>query len=321
MTDSRPIHEIAAAIEAENHLEDPVQARTARERGTLERDELMNRLRIEDAHDLAEKLAGCGTPLGLTCACCGGHRTVEVACKRRWCPACAWIVARERIRKYERAADTMKWPLFVTLTVRNTPDPEIIRDLRGWWSKMRRRKLMQDRVPGGISTIEVTEGEGGWHPHLHILADCRWLALHTPAPAWQDSEDVKRQKYDHARLELSALWSQVIGQEQASVLALRKSPGECLRYALKYAVKGSDLINSRLPVAPLIRVLSKSRMLSAFGTMHGHPLHDPEDEKPAAVCHECHNETEWIPDHVLHFYNAGSHDRIIADKSKHITPK
>lgn len=302
------IDQIAELIDAETHLQDPVQARTARERGTLERSQLADRLRAEDAGDLAMKLDGCGTPLGLTCACCGARRTVEVACKRRWCPACAWIVARERLAKYERAADTMKWPLFITLTVRNTPDPEIIRDLRGWWSKMRRRKLMSDKVTGGISTIEVTEGEGGWHPHLHILADCRWLALHVPAPAWTDSEAVKRQKYDHARLELSALWSQVIGQEQASVLALRKPPGECLRYALKYAVKGSTLIESKLPIAPLIRVLSKSRMLSAFGSMHGLKLDDPEDEKPGTVCMECQNVTDWIPDHVIDLIHARAID-------------
>lgn len=313
MSDKLELHEISALIDEENHLQDPVAATTARERGTLERNQLIARLWEEEAGDLAMKLEGCGTPLGLTCACCGAHRKVEIACRRRWCPACAWIVAQDRLRKYERAADTMKWPLFVTLTVRNTPDPEVIRSLREWWGKMRRRKLVSQQVPGGISTIEVTEGEGGWHPHLHILADCRWLALHTPAPAWNDSESVKRQKYDHARLELSALWSQVIGQEQASVLALRKPPGECLRYALKYAVKGQTLINSRLPIAPLIRVLSKSRMLSAFGTMHGHPLNDPEEEKPGTICRECNEVTDWIPDHVVEMM------RIRAFDSKNAT--
>lgn len=268
------------------------------ERGREERDNLRDRLHAEGEWDLAMKLDGCGSPLALVCSSCGEKRAVEVACRRRWCPACAWIVQMERLKKYERACDTMQWPLFVTLTTRNSGDPECIRELRSHWSRMRRRKIMQDKVKGGLSTIEVTNKGNGWHPHLHMLCDCRWLALHTPAPRPTDSEAVKRQKYDHARLELSALWAQVIGQETAIVSALRKPPGEALRYCLKYAVKGSDLIESPDPIGPLIRVLSKSRMLSAFGSIRGLDLSDPEEEKPATVCSCCGEVKCWVPQAV-----------------------
>lgn len=280
----------------------------ARERGIEERKQLAARLRREDAHDLASKLDDCGTPLRLVCTSCSAVKSVEIACKRRWCPACSWLVQRQRLQRYNFATSIMQWPLFVTLTVSNTHDPECIRELRANWSKMRRRKLIVDRVKGGISTIEVTNEGKGWHPHLHILCDCEWLAIHTPPPNRRDSDAVKRQKFDHARLELSALWARILGQEKAIVLAKRVAGVDALAYSLKYAVKGSDLINCKDKIEPLIRVLSKSRMVSAFGNMHGKGLDDPEEERPACVCKECMNETSFIPEHVVDLLYRRSYD-------------
>lgn len=313
MSGELEVWQIAEILSADTDTKDPVPLRTARERGVQEREMLAQRLRSEGAGDLALKIEGCGTPLNLNCACCGARKTVEIACKRRWCPACAYLVMRERLKKYNFAASLMQWPLMVTLTMRNTPDPECIREIREHWSKFRRRKLVETKIKGGVTTVEITEGEGGWHPHLHIVCDCQWLALHVPAPSWRDSIDVQRQKYDHARLELSALWSQVVGQKQATVLANRKAPGEALAYALKYAVKGSTLIESKLPIAPLIRVLGNSRMLSAFGTMHGLKLEDPDEEKPAAICRECMRETEWIPEFIVDGIYRNSHDKRLGN--------
>lgn len=299
MTRAPRIDEIAELCSQETTTPDPDARAAAHARGAQQREDLKARLESEGAFDLSAKLDACGEPLPMTCVHCGARKSIEIRCKRRWCPACATLVMRERLRKYRRAAETLRWPLFVTLTIANDPDPERIRMLRESWGRFRRRKIMADKVRGGISTIEVTEGEGGWHPHLHILADCQWLALHCPAPHWSDSKEVIRQKCDHARLELSALWSQVVKQDQATVLATRREPGECLIYSLKYAVKGSDLIESRQPIAPLIRVLSKSRMLSAFGELHGLQLGEEEDERPACACTECQQEGTYLPDYVL----------------------
>lgn len=305
------IWEIAELIRQESTPQDPVPLRTARQRGAAERELLAVRLRNEGAADLAMKIEGCGTPLNLNCACCGARKTVEIACKRRWCPACTYLVMRERLKKYNRAAALMQWPLMVTLTMQNTPDPDCIRAIREHWGRFRRRKLIDTKMKGGVTTVEVTEGEGGWHPHLHIVADCQWLALHVPAPHWTDSVEVKREKYDYARLELCALWSQVVGQKQATVLANRKAPGEALAYALKYAIKGTTMIESKLPIAPLIRVLQKSRMLSAFGSMHGLNLDDEEEEKPRAICTSCMQETSWIPEFIVDGIYRNLHDKRV----------
>jgi hypothetical protein len=281
----------------------------ARARGIAEREALSARLTSEGAFDLVQKLAGCGEPFRLVCTCCGSKRSVEVQCRRRWCPSCAFAVQMDRLSRYRRAAEEMQWPLFITLTVPNSADPECIREVREKWGRMRRRKLMVDRIKGGISTIEVTNTGAGWHPHLHVLADCKWLALHTPAPTSLDSEGVRRQKYDHARLELSALWGQVISNPVAVVSALRKPAGECLRYALKYAIKGSDLIESKENIAPLIRVLSKSRMVSTFGSCHGRVEADDEDERPAVTCGDCGSIQAFVPQSVVDRLYRSSYDK------------
>jgi predicted RNA-binding Zn-ribbon protein involved in translation (DUF1610 family) len=265
-----------------------------------ERQLIIDRLHHEHAFDLAKQLEACGTPVPLVCSNCGTSKTVESQCRRRWCPSCAWAVQCERVAKWDLATRQMKWPLFVTLTVSNDPNPERIRSLRSDWSKMRRRKIIASKVTGGITTIEVTAGNGGWHPHLHLLCDCEWLACHVPKPTRRDSAAVVSQKCDHARLELNHVWSSVVKQPASIVSALRARSGDALAYSLKYAVKGSDLADSKLPIAPLIRVLSKSRMISAFGDFHGRIKPDDEEEKPKCQCPDCGEEKTWIPAEIAH---------------------
>lgn len=286
----------------------------ARERGEREREDLIDRLDDEGAPDLANKLRGCGEPLPLICAHCGNPHPVEVACSRRWCPACAYQVHRERVKRFDQSARAMPWPLFITLTMRNTGDPTCIRTIREHWGRMRRRKLIDQKIDGGIATIEVTNRGEGWHPHLHVLCNCRWLALHVPEPRQRDSEAVKRQKYDHARLELSALWAQVIGQENAVVSALRAKAGDALAYVLKYAVKGSDLINSPDPIAPMIRCLEKSRMISAFGTMHNLEAELIEAEKPKCKCKNCGATDSLMPDWIVDRMMRDAYDRKLGNR-------
>lgn len=296
-------------MKAASAFPDGAPQESARERGIREREELKTRLYREGAFSLAQKLEPCGKPFGIRCVSCGDGRMVETACRRRWCPACAWLVARERVEKYRNAAGRMAWPLFVTLTMPNTDSPEGIRTIRDAWAKMRRRKLIVDRVKGGIVTVECTNTGKGWHPHLHALIDCEWLAIHTPPPTRRDSAAVVRQKCDHARLELSAVWSDVLKVNQSIVLAIRKEPGHCINYALKYAVKAADLIACQEPIAPLIEVIQKSRMLSTFGTLREKGLDDEEEEKPCACCRNCGAVDSIVPESVIDAGRREAHDK------------
>ncbi len=269
-------------------------------RGKRERELVKHRLYSEGEIELGDKLDKCGLPMPLVCVCCGNENSVETACKKRWCPACAWQIQRKRIDRFKGAVELMRWPAFLTLTQQNSPDPETIRDLRDAWGRMRRRKIFVDKILGGVAAIEVTTAEDGYHPHLHAIIDCEWLAVHTPAPTFRDSHDVFVQKCEMAQQELSSVWASVLGQERAICWIVRMRNLEKLRYSLKYAVKGSDLVESKQPIGPLLRCLEKTRCISAFGNLHGRTAEMEAEERPARVCSGCGNEKSFLPVAVIY---------------------
>lgn len=283
---------------AANVPTEPAKPNASRESRSAERTALIERLLRELAPDLAAPLDKCGMPLRLTCTCCGSTKASETRCMVRYCPACAPAVTARRIARWQAPIQAIRWPLFITLTIPNSEDPEQLRALRHHWSKFRRRKLMRDRVVGGVATFEVTNRGNGWHPHLHAVADCEWLALHVPPPRPRDSSDVKRQKCDLARAELSAAWAHQIGNPTAIVLAKRVAGNGIPTEILKYAVKGSDLLASPDPIAPMLRVLKATRTLSGWGSMH--PLPSPDaDDTPLAECPDCHAVKSFLPTDVI----------------------
>jgi hypothetical protein len=268
-----------------------------------ERDALAEILEKEGRDDLADKLAMCGSPLGLTCTNCGAKKAAFVRCRRRWCPSCAAIVAAKRSRKYARAAKKMKWPLFLTLTVPNSDDPESLRVLRKDFGRFRRRKLWKDKVKSGIVGVEVTAKTTGWHPHLHCLIDCRWLSLSVPEPRQTDSAQLIADKCRAAQAEVAAGWADVCGHRRAFVW-IRRADARAVREVIKYTVKGSTLANpppsasgARLLVSDLIDVLERTRSISAFGELYGQMGAD--DDAPACECEECHAVGCYLPDQII----------------------
>lgn len=275
---------------------DKVAATAARCR---ERELIKHRLYSEGAADLGNHLANCGLPMPLVCVCCGNDRAVETACRRRWCPACAWKLQAKRLDRYAGAVRLMARPAFLTLTVENSPDPDSIRQLRNAWSRMRRRKLIAEKVAGGVAAVEVTNQGNGWHPHLHAIIDCDWLSIHVPAPTWTDSQGVYDQKCEMAQAELSSVWAGVVKQSEAVVWISRMKDLTRLIYSLKYCVKGSDLVESPDAIAPMIRVLDKSRLVSAFGNLHGRTREMDADERPVMVCESCGHERSYLPVEIV----------------------
>lgn len=193
----------------------------------------------------------------------------------------------------------MQWPLFVTLTIQNDADPECVRKLRADWSKMRRRKLIAEKITGGVVAVEVTNQGNGWHPHLHAIVDARWLAIHTPEPGWRDSGAVRKQKCEHAQMELSRVWASVVKQDEGIVWVSRIHSDKAMHYALKYSVKGSELLASREPVGPLIKVMDKSRLVSAFGELHGRTSEMDDEDRPSMECTGCNNSHSMMPIDVV----------------------
>lgn len=283
--------------------EEVVTEKNARREANAELREVIRlKLEAEGEFEFARKLWGCGLPYPLTCTGCGASKVVETHCKRRWCPACSWLVAQKRLERYGGAVALMADPTALTLTVENSSDPECIRKLRKDWAKMRRRTVIRDKVKGGIVAVEVTNTGKGWHPHLHAIIDCPWLSIATPRPHWSDTPEEVKDKCRHAQFELCHLWASVCGQEIAIAHIKRCRSDAALVYSLKYAIAGSDLAESPDPIGPLIAVLEKSRLLSCFGSLYGRTKEMEGDDKPGCTCPNCGQEKVLMPTEVANRY-------------------
>ena len=148
---------------------------------------------------------------------CGGGATVmleeatgKVAlqakhCHDRFCQVCAGAKARDYAA---RTAEVFKdqRPLFITLTLADTRDglAASLRRLQEGFQDLRRTVLWKHAVRGGIAFIEVkwsTKAQR-WHPHLHVLADSRYIDQGKLSTAWHavtgDSFIVRRASRQHA---------------------------------------------------------------------------------------------------------------------------
>ena len=183
----------------------------------------------------------------------------------------------------------------------NSHDPECLSAIKKSWGKFRRRKLIKTKVKGGVATFEITNKGKGWHPHIHAICDCRWLSLHVPEPLRTDPAETVRMKCQLAQKELSGLWADQIKQDIAVVDVRRVyDSGKIVREVLKYAMKGTDLIDSPDEIAPLLRAIKGTRMLAGWGSMHPMPELDVEDP-PAIKCDDCGNEKSYLPADVIKF--------------------
>jgi hypothetical protein len=109
-------------------------------------------------------------------------------CHDRFCVPCA----RERshtiaanVRQY--AADrTLR---FITLTLRSTSEPLalLLNRLYDSFAKLRRYRCWLNTQQGGCAFLEIkwNPSRNRWHPHLHILAEGRYLAQPALKKAWR----------------------------------------------------------------------------------------------------------------------------------------
>lgn len=269
------------------------------------RADLEERLRSEGRDDLADVLAKCASPLIMACACCSKTFTIEKGCKKRWCPVCAPRISAERMMRAEGLASRFEWPLAVTLTMKNTDDSrgcvEVIKEA---FRKFRRTDFWSDRVAGGIVGFEITNTGRGFHPHLHALIDCQWLAVATPPPRRGMSKKAIAALCSRAQNELSEVWGAYVQGEKAAVWVNRaygKSTAECL----KYAIKPSDLLTTEGLASEIIDEIDRGRMMSTFGCAHaasksfvGRDL--PEEH--LSECQGCRGYKTVLPADIIDMY-------------------
>lgn len=252
---------------------------TPKQHGRLiEKNRLLARLEREGEDELASKIRCCGDPIMFTCEHCGQETQGHCRCKRKWCPRCAPAIAAERSQRLAATVQRFRWPLFVTLTMKNVDDLNFgaVRHLRRSFGKMRHKKFWKKNVKGGIASIEVTNIGNGWHPHLHAVLDCRWLSVHEPEVRSFYSREEKKACFEKAASELGTVWAKYLGQPLASIKIKRCSAATITKEVVKYSVKGTDLLACAEKVGPLIHALEACRLVTTFGTAHGRVQMQPE---------------------------------------------
>lgn len=285
--------------------------------GIAGREKVVARLEAEGAEDLARPLRECGTGIGLICTNCGERHETVTRCKKRWCPACARIVSAKRLEKYSGVIDLMRSPIFVTLTMPHTAEtssPDDVRKLRRALGRFRNRAWFKRRVSGGIASIEVTCGENGWHPHVHMLIEARWFSVTVPSPDGRYSKKDREEMQRASQQEILWQWQRALAIDEGGGVFISRARFGVAREILKYAVKPGDLVEAQWPLAPLLRVLSVSRLITTWGSVRkAHQkiasLQD-DDEKRSLIC-SC-GESAWLPEELT-----PRHDKQRAAKKTH----
>lgn len=134
---------------------------------------------------------------------CGDHPCVEIddetsrvrlktyTCKSRFCPACRkqrrWRWRRTVVAALDHLP-TEQWQL-ITLTLKS--DMGSLKDqlefLRKSFRRLRQTHVWRSKIKWGLAVIEITINQETelWHPHLHILAPCRFIDYTLLRKAWR----------------------------------------------------------------------------------------------------------------------------------------
>jgi len=287
------------AITSHAHTRAPRPKSESRLAAEKSRQKLLEKLENEGADDLTRALAKCGQADALVCTCCGEKWDIVKRCNRKWCPACQRALATRASLRYTGICESFSWPLFVTFTVKNLPDPSLdfVRALRRSFGKLRRLRWWNKCVTGGVAGIEVTNTGKGWHPHIHALLDCKWLSVTTTPPASHLSREQKKARFTRATKEVQEQWALCTGVKSSVKIKRASARGNgrdrsIASEIIKYSVKGSDLVDIPDDVAPVLRMLDGTRLLTSFGSAYGH-LRDWDAPKQISTCSTCGSHGQW----------------------------
>lgn len=279
------------------------------------REALSARLRAEGRLDLCARIEKCGQDLALRCLDCQAERWVKTRCDLKWCPACQPALAARTADRFARIAATFTWPLFVTFTVQHGDDDDLqlLRHTRRSHCRLRAQRWWRAAVPAGFICYELTRlgakarkrrklgPDNGWHPHGHAILDCRWLAITVPPPRTGESAEAMQHRARQATQEVADQWSMALGRTgQVHVRRVWRSEDGTVAAAVhevcKYSVKGGDLVELDHPIGPVIDVLDRCRLSTAFGAAYGKPEVKRRRGAPAMCTCGC---SSWLPEELL----------------------
>lgn len=235
----------------------------------LLKSELAQRLESEGEWKLANRLHRCGEEVDLICVACGVRKHALTHCDAKWCPMCQRRVAARNKERVWPVVSKFQWPLHVTLTSRNTATVDGLRRFRNAFTKFRRWKLWTQTVAGGVCGYEITFKGNGYHPHAHLLLDCRWLAIQTPEPNWRGHPDHVKLHCMQAHDELSRMWAKACGQRDGAIVwVARTAVDTAVEETLKYSLKTDQVLAMPGRIGPVIHALNSIRSMTTFGSAY-----------------------------------------------------
>lgn len=200
-------------------------------------------------HSISDSLAKCGKDeCYRTCRECRDCKTFFYRCSLKFCPRCNWRIARKRSEIIKYWSLLVKQPKHVVLTSRNASlvSRDTLRMTMKAFGKLRRQKEWR-LASGGCVSMEVTNESRGWHVHLHVLVDSRWI----DAPS------------------LSTNWGKLVGQDFAIVKVQDCRERQYLNEVTKYVVKASQMAAwPAEEIAAFIGAIRGVKFFAPFGSLY-----------------------------------------------------
>jgi len=210
----------------------------------------------------------------MICLHCGHPVEIPISCGNRFCPTCQRSRhgrVKARLNLLINSVPRIQYfPFkFVTLTIPNTKTIEegVDQCLDGF-RRLRGRKWWKTLVKGGVFVLEVTQRPTGYHVHLHIVCQARFL-------------DMQR---------LSLEWSKCSAGRIVNVKKIKA--GDIVAYLTKYLTKAGDDISLIIDAG---HALKGRRLFQPFGLWHNINAVIP---KVTFHCPKCNNST-WQLDFLL----------------------
>jgi hypothetical protein len=196
---------------------------------------------------------------------CKEESTFKVAanyCHNRHCQPCMrakGLLLAKNLQKIVQDKPGKQYR-FITLTLRHTTDPlETQLDrLNTCFKKLRNSVCWKSSQDGGAAMVECKYNRetGEWHPHLHIVAEGRWLA----------------------QADLATRWLEITGDSFKVDIRVIKSARDAAYYVAKYVSKGTndDVWTSEHTAVEWIQAMRGRRTCATYGTWRGQKLLEHE---------------------------------------------
>lgn len=219
------------------------------------------------------------------CQSCGAVDYRHTACRNRLCPICGPRRAREQSDQLQSIAKHFDNLKFITLTM-----PRVynlwagIQQIREGFKVFRQMRPVKAILKGGAYKIEAKpKSDGGWHVHLHIIADCGYFP----------------------KKNLINYWGIAINRAAPSVDIKPVQGVQMINDTVKYAAKASAVVNwTKDQLREWLDATRNLRMLQTWGTFFKIAREDLDDVKPLPEpepCLACGRIDSMIPMAMAHF--------------------